>query len=155
MTDLKDDKSSKIDVDSAFQLTRVYAKKKKIIGRGLGSGKGRTSTRGHKGYKARKGNGKNLGFEGGQMPLIKRLPKVGFSNAPHKIFFKIINLDMLERRYDQDEVVSLESLKEKKIIRNLSLSIKILGKGKLTKSLILDKGIYCSKSARDAFSKVL
>ena len=86
---------------------------KKIVGRGLGSGMGRTATRGHKGYKARSGNGIQLGFEGGQMPLIRRLPKFGFSNARFKVEYKTLRASVIEAKFENDETVSLENLLNK------------------------------------------
>ena len=93
-------------------------KKATIVGRGTGSGKGRTATRGHNGQKSRSGYNIPKGFEGGQMPLIRRLPKFGFSNEPHKK--KVINfsIERLQKHYEDEEIVSLDTLADKKLIPN-------------------------------------
>lgn len=122
---------------------------KKIIGRGVGSGKGRTATKGHKGYKARSGNGKNIGFEGGQMPLIRRLPKVGFSNYPHKITYSVLNLENLENKFTAGEMIDLAILKKKQLIATLKHPVKILGKGTLSKNLTFSPEIAMSKSVKE------
>lgn len=113
----------------------------KRIGRGQGSGQGTQAGKGHKGQKARNGGGIRIGFEGGQMPLYRRLPKLGFSNAPFKTEYAIINLEKLAEKYD-GEVVSRESLIDKGFLSgiNKSLPIKILAKGDFNKALSF-KGI--------------
>ncbi len=105
------------------------SKKKKIIGRGTGSGKGRTSTKGHKGQKVRSGRGKTVrGFEGGQMPLVRRLPKVGFSNERHEESFFEVSIKTLVYAYKEGEEVSMESLRKKGIVdRKTVKKVKILG----------------------------
>ncbi len=108
-------------------------KKRKRLGRGRGSGHGKTSTRGHKGSKARSGGEKvRPGFEGGQMPLIRRLPKRGFTNINRKIY-AVVNLEKLNRFAPGTEVTPLK-LEEEKIINRKNL-VKILGRGELTKAL--------------------
>ena len=105
----------------------------KRIGRGIGSGHGKTSTRGHKGQWARSGGGVRPGFEGGQMPLTRRLPKRGFV----KIFAKeyaIVNVGDLER-LPEGTLVSAESLKELGMIKKIGDGLKILGRGEITKKL--------------------
>lgn len=125
------------------------AKSRKVIGRGVGSGKGRTATKGHKGYKARSGNGKNIGFEGGQMPLIRRLPKVGFSNYPHKVTYSVVNLDSLEKKFKEDEMIDPVVLKKKQLISTIKNPVKILGKGSLSKSLTFSPEIAMSKTVKE------
>ena len=120
--------------------------KKKRVGRGLGSGKGRTSGRGHKGYKARSGNGKNLGFEGGQMPLIRRLPKVGFVSLTRNKK-KTLNLDLIDKNFNENEVVDLNSLMKKKLISKMIRKVKLINTGKLTKKVSIGKGVRLSSSA--------
>lgn len=108
-------------------------KSKKRIGRGPGSGHGKTATRGHKGAKARSGSGIKLGFEGGQMPLQRRLPKRGFNN-PFKEQFAVINVKELNRFPDGSRVDRL-TLIEAGLISNKYKFVKLLGEGELKKSL--------------------
>ena len=103
------------------------------VGRGLGSGNGKTSGKGHKGAKARSGGGKRPGFEGGQMPLIRRLPKRGFYN-PFRINYVAINVDRLEVFEDGMTVTPVELI-EYGIIKKIDDGSKIMGNGELTKKL--------------------
>lgn len=119
----------------------------KRVGRGLGSGHGRTSTKGHKGQKARSGRAKGPGFEGGQMPLQRRLPKRGFSNAPFKKEYTIVNLDDLNKIANESEIITPEILKEKGVIKKLKDGLKILGNGDINKAITI-KTHAISKSAR-------
>lgn len=109
-------------------------KERKRVGRGTGSGLGKTSGKGHKGQNARSGGGVRVGFEGGQLPLFRRLPKRGFSNAKFKIRYVTINLSDLERFAEGTEVTPT-LLKEMGVIKNSLDGIKVLGNGKLTKKL--------------------
>ena len=109
-------------------------KERKRVGRGTGSGLGKTSGKGHKGQNARSGGGVRVGFEGGQLPLFRRLPKRGFSNAKFKIRYAVINLSDLERFAEGTEVTP-ELLKEMGVVKNSLDGIKVLGNGKLTKKL--------------------
>ena len=120
---------------------------KKRVGRGTGSGLGKTSAKGHKGQKARSGSKKN-GFEGGQMPLTRRLPKRGFTNIWAKEY-TIINLSDLNG-LENDTVVTAELLKEKGIISKIEKDgLKVLGRGELTKKLNV-KAAKFSKTADEA-----
>ncbi len=110
-------------------------KNKKRVGRGIGSGHGKTSTRGHKGQKARSGGGTRPGFEGGQMPLQRRLPKRGFNNIFRKEYV-IINVKDLNRFEDGTEVTP-EVLLQAGLIKSLKEKVKILGDGELEKKLVL------------------
>jgi large subunit ribosomal protein L15 len=110
-------------------------KKRKRVGRGIGSGHGKTSTRGHKGQKARSGGGVRLGFEGGQMPLQRRLPKRGFNNIFRKEY-TIINVKDLNRFEDGTEVTP-ELLLQVGLIKSLKEQVKVLGDGELEKQLVL------------------
>lgn len=111
------------------------ARKSRIrVGRGIGSGKGKTSGRGHKGQKARSGYSRKIGFEGGQMPLQRRLPKRGFNNKRFKIEYTIINLGQLNG-CENGAVVSPEYLVEKGIIKQYCGKLKILGSGELSKKI--------------------
>ncbi len=109
-------------------------KTRKRVGRGTGSGLGKTSGKGHKGQNARSGGGVRPGFEGGQLPLFRRLPKRGFSNARFKTKYATINLSDLNR-FEDGAVITPELLKEMGLIKNGLDGIKVLGKGKLTKKL--------------------
>lgn len=114
-------------------------------GRGPGSGLGKTAGRGHKGQNARSGGGVRPGFEGGQMPLSRRMPKRGFTNAPFKKEMVAVNLGKLNKFAEGSEVTP-ELLKEHKIIKKLGDGVKILGKGELEKPLTIKAHAF-SKSA--------
>ncbi len=103
------------------------------VGRGIGSGLGKTSGKGHKGQKARSGGGVRPGFEGGQMPLFRRIPKRGFNNRNSKVYTEV-TLSMLER-LDNGTEVTAESLVELGLIKKVNDGIVILGNGELTKKL--------------------
>jgi len=127
--------------------------KEKRIGRGEGSGNGGTSTRGNKGAKSRSGYSKKIGFEGGQMPLHRRIPKFGFTN-PNKIVYKAINLDTLDKvaaQYDLD-IITPEVLLQHGIIGKND-KVKILGRGELTKRLEVNAHAF-SKKAMEMIGKV-
>lgn len=117
-------------------------KERNRVGRGTGSGNGKTSGRGHKGQKARSGGGVRLGFEGGQLPLFRRIPKRGFTNINRKEF-AIVNLDVLNRFEDGTEVTP-ELLVETGIIRNEKSGIKILSNGNIEKKLTVKANKFCS-----------
>ena len=111
-------------------------KTSKRLGRGTGSGLGKTSGKGHKGQNARSGGGVRPGFEGGQLPLFRRLPKRGFSNARFKTEYATINLSDLNR-FEDGAVVTPELLKELGILKKQLAGVKVLGNGELTKKLTL------------------
>ena len=117
----------------------------KRVGRGIGSGTGKTSGKGHKGQNARSGGGVRPGFEGGQMPLYRRLPKRGFTNMNSKHIVGI-NVSALER-FDNDTVVTVETLLESGIVKNPRDGVKILGNGELTKKLTVKVNAF-SESAK-------
>jgi large subunit ribosomal protein L15 len=120
--------------------------KKKRVARGTGSGHGRTAGRGHKGQKSRSGGGVRPGFEGGQTPLYRRLPKLGgFKNIPFKKFYLPVNVGVLEK-FEKGSTVNLEILKKAGILKK-DLPFKILGKGELTKALNVEAHKF-SKSAK-------
>jgi len=121
-------------------------KKKKRVARGSGSGLGKTAGRGEKGQKSRSGGAKPRYFEGGQMPLYRRLPKRGFKNI-WKVRFEVVNLKQIEQKYTDGEIVNPQTLKEKNIIKGNG-PIKILGDGNLTKKVTFE-GVVFSKSARE------
>jgi large subunit ribosomal protein L15 len=122
---------------------------RKRIGRGSGSGMGGTATRGHKGAKSRSGYSRKVGFEGGQMPIQRRLPKFGFNNI-NRVEYKAINLETLQTLADAKQLtkIGLEELREAGFISKTQL-VKILGKGTLTTKLEVAANAF-SKSAEDA-----
>ncbi len=107
---------------------------RKRVGRGPGSGMGKTSTRGEKGHKSRSGYRHRIGFEGGQMPLHRRIPKRGFTNARFKKEFAYVNLGTLEA-FEAGTIVTPEVLLQKGMIKKIMDGVKILAKGSLTKAL--------------------
>ena len=117
----------------------------KRVGRGHGSGTGKTSGRGHGGQNSRSGGGVRPGFEGGQNPIIRRLPKRGFTNINRKEF-AIINLDTLNTLFEDGAEVTPAVLKENKIVKQQLSGIKVLGQGRLEKKLVV-KAHKFSKSA--------
>ncbi len=121
-----------------FEITSVAGKHKarKRIGRGVGSGHGKTSGRGHKGSLSRSGSFSVSLFEGGQMPLFRRLPKRGFNNFKFETRYKIINVSQLER-FDEGATVGVEQLSNAGLIDSLRNKVKILGDGELTKKLLV------------------
>ena len=113
-------------------------KNKRIVGRGNGSTRGGTSGRGDKGQNARSGGGVRPGFEGGQMPLYRRVARRGFSNYPFKVEYKPVNLNEIEAKYADGETVSVATLREKGILKGKNKTVKILGEGEITKKLTVD-----------------
>jgi large subunit ribosomal protein L15 len=128
-------------------------KSRKRIGRGQGSGRGGTSTRGHKGAKSRSGYSRKAGFEGGQMPLYKRVPKFGFT-SPNRVEYQVINLNALELLVEKinQTVITLDVLVSNGLASKND-RVKILGQGELTKGLEISVHAF-SKSAIDAIEKV-
>lgn len=122
------------------------AKKNKRVGRGVGSGHGKTSCKGHKGQKARSGGTVGLGFEGGQMPLQRRLPKIGFKNEPFKVEYAVINLDRINGLQGID-VITPEVLKEKRIIRDMKDGLKVLGAGKIERPVTVKATAFSASAA--------
>ena len=132
------------------ELSPVAGSKKdaKRIGRGHGSGWGKTAGKGHKGQKARSGGGVRPGFEGGQMPLQRRVPKRGFNN----IFAKntvAINLSTLNKKFNDGDTVDIEALKTVGVVKNGFDAVKVLGNGKLDKKLTVKVSAF-SESAKAA-----
>jgi large subunit ribosomal protein L15 len=136
-------------------------KRKRIIGRGQGSGRGTTAGKGNKGQKARSGGKTYVGFEGGQMPLYRRLAQRGFSNYPFKKTFQVINLGEIEKRYENGETVSTVTLIQKGLakgtvkdgaVKRLRVPVKILGDGEFTKKLSFDI-VAVSNSAKEKIEK--
>ena len=136
-------------------LTKVTFCKKRV-GRGIGSGKGKTSTRGHKGQKSRSGVAIKS-FEGGQMPLYRRLPKRGFNPLNKKKYAKI-NLDTIQKFIDKkiikkDEVINAEVLKKYKVIKKKSYLLKVLGNGDINEKIIIEADSI-SLSAKNKVEKL-
>lgn len=121
-------------------------KNRKRIGRGTGSGHGKTATKGHKGQKARSGGSIKAGFEGGQMPLQRRLPKRGFIPL-NRIEYSLVNLSQLDV-FENDSVVDAVALAGKGLIKSASAAVKILGNGDISKKLKITANKF-SQSAKD------
>ncbi len=122
-------------------------KARKRIGRGEGSGHGKTSGRGHKGAASRAGWKRRPGYEGGQMPIIRRMPKRGFTNAPFRRLFHVVNIKQLEIRFEDGATVTPDSLAEAGLIRDTALPLKVLGEGTLSRKLDVTAAKF-SASAR-------
>ena len=140
-----------------MKLHTMYAqegatKTRKRVGRGTGSGLGKTSGKGHKGQNARSGGGVRPGFEGGQLPLFRRLPKRGFSNAMFKTTYAVLNLSDLNK-FEENTTVTPELLKEMGILKNQLDGVKILVNGTLEKKLIV-KANQFSKKAQEEIEKL-
>lgn len=133
------------------ELNAGSRKKRKRVGRGPGSGLGKTCGRGHKGAKSRSGFKNKRGFEGGQTPLKRRLPKFGFTN-PNRQTYQLINLDRLEKLEQLNDGASLEmqQMLEMGLIRNTKTPVKLLGRGSLTKKI----KITVDKASRGAVESV-
>ena len=123
----------------------------KRLGCGESSGHGKTSGKGHKGQKARSGGSIRLGFEGGQMPLIRRIPKRGFNNAQFRISYSIVNVGDLEQ-FDAGSTVDENLLREKKLIRGISDGLKVLSNGELSKKINITAN-KVSAAAREKIEK--
>lgn len=117
-------------------------RKPKRLGIGIGSGTGKTAGKGHKGQKARAGHSVSLSFEGGQMPISRRIPKRGFSNFRHKTDYETVNLKEIELRFEGGSVVSPAELHASRLIANPSGRVKILGDGDLTKSFTIKAAAF-------------
>ncbi len=134
-----------------LKINRKKRRKKTEVGRGPGSGTGKTAARGHKGQRARSGGRKPPWFEGGQQRLVRRLPKIGFNNI-FRQEYKIINLKEINQRYDANATVDIDSLIEKNLIKNKESKVKILGDGAILKPLKV-KAHKFSKSAVEKIKK--
>ncbi len=129
---------------------------KKRLGRGISSGVGKTSGKGHKGQNARSGGGVRVGFEGGQMPLIRKLPRRGFTNAEFKKVYTVVNVSDLNR-FDENSVVDAQAIVEKGIVSKIEkYGVKVLGNGKLEKALTVKANKFsetAKKKIQDAQGK--
>ena len=119
---------------------------KKRVGRGQGSGQGKTAGRGHKGAQSRSGYSYKRGFEGGQMPLHRRMPKRGFNNLFRKEY-TVVNLDQLEGQFDAGAVVTVDTLRAAGLIHNSRLPVKVLGRGDVTKAFTVHAHKFSGKAA--------
>lgn len=132
--------------DLGLQTPRQQRKR---VGRGIGSGHGKTSGRGHKGAGSRSGHKNRVGFEGGQMPLIRRVAKRGFSNNQFAARVAEVNLKDLERVFESGAVVDLVALRQHGLASNGKISVRVLGDGELTKKLVVHANHF-SRSAEEA-----
>ena len=122
------------------------SKRKKIVGRGPGSGRGKTATRGQKGQKSRSGASIPAWFQGGQTPLYRRVPKRGFKNTKFRTEFATINLSDLNKFFNDGDIVTPEVLKEKGIIKKQLCGVKVLGNGELEKKLTIKANRFSSSA---------
>jgi len=127
-------------------------KKRTRVGRGAGSGKGKTSGRGAKGYHSRAGSGRDLGFEGGQNPMLKRIPKRGFNNANFRTEYEIVNLRDLDAKFEDGARVDAAALADARLISDAKANVKVLAGGELTKKLTVAATKF-SKSAAEKIEK--
>lgn len=132
------------------ELSPAYGshKKYKRKGRGAGSGNGKTSGKGHKGQNARAGGGVRPGFEGGQMPLYRRVPKRGFNNSVFATNYAILNVSSLDKYFNNDDIVTQSSILNVGLIKKPLDGIKILGNGDITKKLTVKVASF-SKTAKE------
>ena len=119
---------------------------KKRVGRGQGSGNGKTAGRGHKGQKSRSGYKFKRGFEGGQMPLHRRVPKRGFHN-PFRVEYEVVNLDMLGEKFDAGTTITPELLRERGVVGGGNRPVKVLARGELSKALTIRAHKFSGKAA--------
>jgi len=119
---------------------------KKRVGRGPGSGHGKTSSRGHKGAQSRSGHSYKRGFEGGQMPLHRRVPKRGFHN-PFRVEYAVVNLDTLSEVFEAGSSVTPDVLRERGLVRQARARIKVLGRGDITKKLTVQAHKFSGSAA--------
>ena len=125
-------------------------KGRKRLGRGQATGSGCTSGKGNKGQKSRSGYSEKAGFEGGQMPLSRRIPKKGFNNSIFAREYQIINLEILDKKYRDGDVINYDVLLKDKLVRKNNSYIKLLGKGNINKKL----NIVVSKASKKAIEQV-
>lgn len=123
-------------------------RKKKRLGQGIASGHGKTSGKGHKGQKSRAGASINAGFEGGQMPLARRIPKRGFSNYRFAVKYEIVNLADIEERFEAGAEVTAKELAACRLISDPENPVKVLGNGEITKNLTVRVSAYSASAAK-------
>jgi len=137
---------------SNLKAPKGSTKPRKRVGRGTSSGKGKTCTRGHNGQKSRSGGGIPSWFEGGQMPLQRRLPKRGFSNYRQKLDYLAINVDDLDR-FEDGATVDMDSLKHIGLVKGHDARVKITGTGNLTKKLVVKASRISEKGVKPERNK--
>ena len=128
------------------------SKSRRRIGRGTGSGHGKTSGRGHKGFGSRSGSSLNLGMEGGQNPMLARIPKRGFSNADFRKQYQVVNVATLQDRFDEGSRVDGAAMAAARVIQDAAKPVKVLGQGDLSKKLTVVANKF-SASAREKISQ--
>lgn len=126
--------------------------RKKRVGRGRASGKGKTSGRGQKGQNSRSGGRVRVGFEGGQMPIMRRLPKRGFSNWAHKLEFKAVNVDLLNI-FEDGATIDVDALRRVGLVKGHDVRVKITGSGDLAKKLVVKASRVAEKGSRPERTK--
>ncbi len=136
---------------SSLRPAKGATKKRKRIGRGEGSGWGVTAGRGNKGYRSRAGSKRRAWFEGGQMPLQRRLPKFGFKR-PEKVVYQVVNLDDLKRLQDK-ETITKEDLFNSRLIRKKNVPVKLLGEGEIDRKISIEVNAV-SKTAKEKIEKL-
>lgn len=132
-----------------LRSTKGTRRNTKRLGRGVGSGQGNTSGKGHKGLLARKGGGRRIGYEGGQTPLIRRIPKRGFHNFTKK-YFALVNLDQIEKAGLKE--VNIASLQEAGLVRASDSTLKVLGRGEITRAVTVKANVF-SETAKAKIEK--
>ena len=130
---------------SDIKQVSVPRKRRKRVGRGEGSGRGKTSGRGHKGQQSRAGYSRTFGHEGGQMPLFRRLPKRGFTNARFRVDYAIVNLSDL-KSFGAEDTVDLDTVKAKGLIPKKSVRLKVLARGELDRALTVKAHKFSAKA---------
>ena len=120
---------------------------RKRVGRGPGSGNGKTAGRGNKGAQSRSGYSYKRGFEGGQMPLHRRVPKRGFNNKDFRTEYEVVNLDQLEARFDAGATVTPETLRDSGLVNARNARIKVLARGEVSKALTVQAHKFSGKAA--------
>ena len=144
-------------ITTLHQLTNTSRPKKvsKRVGRGFGSGLGKTCGRGHKGDGSRSGRKTRPSYEGGQFPLFRKLPVRGFSNAAFKISYYVINLGQIEEWFDEGDLISEETLRERRLVKGRVDGVKILGHGELTKKVKIEAHAFsCSAKEKLDAAKI-
>lgn len=121
-------------------------RKPKRLGMGIGTGNGKTAGKGHKGQKARAGRSVSLNFEGGQMPLARRIPKRGFSNFRHATSYQTVNIKAIEERFADGDTDTSEALHALRLVSSTSQPVKILGDGEVTKALTVKAAAFSSSA---------
>ena len=131
---------------SNLQPPRGAKRRKKRVGRGPGSGHGKTAGRGHKGQKSRSGFKRKRGFEGGQMPLHRRVPKRGFHN-PFRVEYAVVNVDSLAKRFDAGTEVTPDVLRAHGLVRGGDILVKVLARGEISKALTVRAHKFSGQAA--------